>query len=66
MKRRKAIQLAVSSTCTLASIWLGAWLTGSVFHYGDWQHFPAFLTSALFALAAGTCTVYALIEWLAE
>lgn len=53
MKYKKVIGLVVAIACALASVWVGAWLTGSVFRYGDWQHFPAAFTSLiLFAVSA--------------
>ena len=66
MKYKKVIGLVVAIACALASIWVGAWLTGSVFRYGDWQHFPAFLTSALFALASVACAVRIFADWIFE
>lgn len=54
MKYKKVIGLVVAIACALASLWFGAWLTGSVYSYEDWQHFPAAFTSLiLFAVSAG-------------
>lgn len=46
---------AVCAFGAIASVWVGAWLTLSVYSYGDWQHFPALFTSAItfFAFCSG-------------
>ena len=66
MKYEKAIGLLVAIACALASIWVGAWLTGSVFRHGDWQYFPAFLTSSVFALGSAIRAFQLFLDWDAE
>lgn len=41
----------------ILSIWIGSWLCTRVWSFGDWQHFPAFMTSAVSFVA---CVVGAL------
>lgn len=52
--------------CALASIWVGAWLTGSVFKYEDWQHMPAWITSALLFFASSTFAFKLFVDWVTE
>ena len=66
MKYKKVIGLVVAIVCALASIWVGAWLTGSVFRYGDWQHFPALATCATFAVTSGAYAFKLFIDWATE
>lgn len=63
MKYKKVIGLVVSVSLALASIWVGAWLLGSVFAYSDWQHVPTAFTSFFAFWASVACAVKILIDW---
>lgn len=63
MKYKKVIGLVVAIACALASIWIGAWLLGSVFASSDWQHFPTALTSFFAFWASVACAVKILSDW---
>lgn len=62
MKYKKVIGLVVAIACALASIWVGAWLLGSVFTTRDWQHFPTAFTSFFAFWASVVCAVKILID----
>lgn len=63
MKYKKVIGLVVAIACALASIWVGAWLAGSVFRYEDWQHFPAAFTAfIMFAVSFGSA-IKIFLDW---
>ncbi len=63
MNYKKVIGLVVAIVCAMASLWIGAWLLGSVFTYSDWQHFPTAFTSFIVFWASAACTVKILINW---
>lgn len=66
MKYKKVIGLVVAIACALSSIWVGAWLTGSVFRYGDWQHFPAAFTSFVVFAVSFWCALKIFIDGVFE
>lgn len=66
MKYKKVIGLVVAIACALASLWIGAWLTGSVYSHEDWQHFPAFITCAVVAVTSGAYAFKLFIDWATE
>ena len=63
MKYKKVIGLVVAIVCALASIWVGAWLTGSVFRYGDWQHFPATFTAFMGLVVSFGSAIKIFLDW---
>lgn len=66
MKYKKVIGLVVAIAFALASIWVGAWLTGSVFRYEDWQHFPAAFTAFMVFSVSFGCALKICGDWIFE
>lgn len=66
MKYKKVIGLVVAIACALASVWIGAWLTASVYRYEDWQRFPVAFTSFIVFCVSAVCAVKFFIDWVTE
>lgn len=66
MKYKKVIGLVVAIACALASIWVGAWLTGSVFSYRDWQHFPTAFTAFMVFFMSFGCALKIFVDGIFE
>jgi hypothetical protein len=66
MKYKTIIGLVVAIACALASLWIGAWLTGSVYSYDDWRHFPVLITCAMFGVTSGAYAFKLFIDWATE